>query len=651
MAPAPGGCRGELPAVLHGPATGGGAQSGPVAGAACRPPQGDPSEARLALTFLAPLLLALLAALAVPLVLHLRRQRQVPSSFPALRYLEDTLQRTSRHLRLRNRLLLLVRLALLAVLALAAARLVLPVGGGTHPPAAVVLVVDDGIRSATVLEDRIVLDHLREKAGELLAALGPADRVWILHGTGEGQVVGPDSPAGARRALAGLEPGSAPPHLPGLLARGRAILEARSEARTHLVLASADPVAGEDGARPDAVVGRDLALPPNTGIAGVEVVRGGARDPNDELELLVSLVGDEPAGREVRFQAAPDGAGGTLDPELRVQALSNGGGRALLRLPPPGEEGWVLGHVEIEADALRADDRAPVAVEVGGQVSLRLITDPDEPSTSWLREAARVLEASGGVEDVSDAPASPGETWILNGLPGIEALEDPEALPPSTTLLLVPPGEVTSLPRLDRALAEFGAGWSIRAGDGGRPGPLLAEGGIFAPGVRDALAGSTVAGSRHLEPRAGVEGSPGQVRLRTADGRPWLVEASVGDRTLLIMGSDGVAEGSNLGRSAAGILLLDTLLEQGTGTPAPGAGIDTSVLPPPVTSPGARPEPEPPAGPGASGLLGDRRGGEVSAWLLALALVLLLLDGWLGRKTPARPDTGTDPAPPNPHPN
>ena len=70
------------------------------------------------MTFLAPAALALIGAIAVPLVLHLLRRKQgEPVEFPALRYLLRAQREFSRTLKLRNMLLMLVRIA--AVLALA----------------------------------------------------------------------------------------------------------------------------------------------------------------------------------------------------------------------------------------------------------------------------------------------------------------------------------------------------------------------------------------------------------------------------------------------------------------------------------------------------------------------------------------------------
>jgi len=98
----------------------------------------------------APLGLAVLAALALPIVIHfLRRTEEHELSFAAMRWLSDQ-TRTSTKLRLHERLLLAVRLLLLASLALL---LALPVWRSASPGAAWVVVapgVDAGVAQAAV---------------------------------------------------------------------------------------------------------------------------------------------------------------------------------------------------------------------------------------------------------------------------------------------------------------------------------------------------------------------------------------------------------------------------------------------------------------------------------------------------------------------
>src|SRR5688500_6846534 len=107
--------------------------------------------------FLAPLMLAGLAALAVPIANHLiGRQRARIVKFAALDFLMSTKRRTARRLRLRERVLLLVRIIACAAVVLALAKPFTSCERKgprvTRGPQAAVLVVDDSFAAAYVVD-------------------------------------------------------------------------------------------------------------------------------------------------------------------------------------------------------------------------------------------------------------------------------------------------------------------------------------------------------------------------------------------------------------------------------------------------------------------------------------------------------------------
>ena len=98
--------------------------------------------------FLAPALLAALAALAVPIVLHLlQRERNDVVPFPSLMFLRQVPQETTQRRRLRHWLLLAARCAALALLAFAFARPFLRGAAGAAAG-------ERGARDVVVLLDR-----------------------------------------------------------------------------------------------------------------------------------------------------------------------------------------------------------------------------------------------------------------------------------------------------------------------------------------------------------------------------------------------------------------------------------------------------------------------------------------------------------------
>lgn len=151
------------------------------------------------MSFLAPWALLLAAAAGVPLLLHLLRRRTGETlDFPAVRYLLRMQREHAREVRLRNLLLMVLRIAIIVALALAAAR---PVGwlpGIGHAPTAVALVVDNSLSSAAAGAEGAVLARLVAAARAVVDGAGSGDRLWLV--TADEVVVGGDA-ATLRTAL------------------------------------------------------------------------------------------------------------------------------------------------------------------------------------------------------------------------------------------------------------------------------------------------------------------------------------------------------------------------------------------------------------------------------------------------------------------
>src|SRR3954469_10204842 len=123
------------------------------------------------MSFLAPLYLLLGGAIAVPLLLHLlRRNIATRVEFPAARYLQRAEQEHSRSLRVRNLLLMLLRVLLVVALALAAARPFVPGLGTGHGPTAMAILLDNSLSTTAVSHGAPTFDALRDAAATLLRA-------------------------------------------------------------------------------------------------------------------------------------------------------------------------------------------------------------------------------------------------------------------------------------------------------------------------------------------------------------------------------------------------------------------------------------------------------------------------------------------------
>jgi len=140
--------------------------------------------------FLQPLALLGLLLAAVPPLLHLLGRRRPPTVlFPAVRYLAATEREHSKRLKLRNLILMLLRVAIIVLVVLAAARPVARIGrGGSHPATAVALVLDNSLSSGAVVGGSRVLDALRDGARRVVERITEDDRLWLVLADGVPQL-------------------------------------------------------------------------------------------------------------------------------------------------------------------------------------------------------------------------------------------------------------------------------------------------------------------------------------------------------------------------------------------------------------------------------------------------------------------------------
>src|SRR5687768_11104220 len=135
--------------------------------------------------FLSPAWLAAAAAIAVPLLLHLMRRRiGARIDFPAVRYLARAEREHSRKLRMRNLLLMLLRVAAVLILTAAAARPIARLAGGGHAPTTMAIVLDNSLSASAIQEGRPVLDGLRARAREVVSRASAEDRLFLVTADG-----------------------------------------------------------------------------------------------------------------------------------------------------------------------------------------------------------------------------------------------------------------------------------------------------------------------------------------------------------------------------------------------------------------------------------------------------------------------------------
>ena len=416
--------------------------------------------------FLAPLWLALGAAVAVPLLLHLWKRRSGQRViFPAVRFLAAATEARGAAVRWREWLLLALRVLALAALALAAARpsTVGVVGRvGARVPGALALVLDNSLSTTAVVDGRPVLDALRTELQTALAATQPGDRVWLI--TADGAVAA-GTPSTIRSALGAVQPLTSAGDLPAALRRAVALtLGATGTAANGTAGAQRGPAGVILATDAQATTwARQVTLPSVR--LGVVRARGPAPPDHGVVALAAQPADWHPEGTIVgQLSAASDWRLTLRDTAGRVAADTRGTASAAdsfgVRVPlRPALRGWLIGTLELLPDELRGDDRRHLAVFVGAPP--QLVADP---SAGPFAALAIATLASARTPGSSPALSSPSTT------PSIISVTEPSA----TTRLpavLIAPADAARFPAVNRALERLGVPWRL---EGPIPAPATA---------------------------------------------------------------------------------------------------------------------------------------------------------------------------------
>lgn len=542
------------------------------------------------MTFAAPWMLAGLAAVSVPVIIHLlNRRRHKVIRWGAMRFLRSAVVETSRRLRLLHILLMLLRMAALAILALALAR---PRSasfaslGGTAPHGTALILLDlsgsAGAGGSGPREGR-PLRAIREQADRLLDALPLGEEITLFALTDAGIRRLHDGvlfdPARAKRIVAEAEvsPGRAdarkgigaaiehlkqgtrpPPHRVFLVTDGQALTWRPDERAAWEALAGADPKALPE-------VAAFLTDPPEAESVSLDRIETGrpllARGETATVRVRVANRGRAERAR-LPVALAADGKPRGIE-EVTLKAGDSAEVEFPVRFDAAGDH--VL-EASIPADELPFDDRRflvvpvaegiPVLVADGGPspqpmageadfCAAALASDPDPEGASLFRP--RVVPA-GGI----DAPSLKGAAVAI--LANVASLSDREssalrAFVESGGGLLVALGGRTD-PEAWNRLAPPSPGALLPCRVAGLSEPLPPGGKKAVSPAAAALSHAVFAGldkafredlgaveiSRHvrLEEPSSEEAS---VAARLETKTPWIVEGRFGRGRVIAMGT------------------------------------------------------------------------------------------------------------------
>ena len=389
------------------------------------------------MSFLSPFLLATVAALAVPVWLHLRRRRkQAPVEFPSLRYLRAAAARMKRQARVEDLGLLLLRVLLVALLAAAFARPVLRSSGGWLGAGRTVesVVVIDATASMDWRGDGGTrLESAKRLAREWVEGLDRSDAValWVLTDRLERPVPVPITDRSHWfKQLDALRVSEGSASLAPVFGAAREWTETQGTGRKEIVLITDNQVAAWDwpadgffrnswqrGRANLVVLAPDEAVPANAAIVAAEwhgrearaggLLAGVAKLANHGATKTTDLLECRVGGQVALRVPVEIPAGGTLDVPLSIAV--------------PATDGPVLtGEIGLAGDAFSGDDRWYFALPLRGP-KRSLVVDRDGGLDGGMSPSFFLIRAlaAGGAGQAETIRAA---DWTQRSLAGIDAV-------------------------------------------------------------------------------------------------------------------------------------------------------------------------------------------------------------------------------------
>ncbi len=532
------------------------------------------------LTFTSPLLLAGLAAIAVPVLVHLvQRMERSGHAFPSLMFVSRTPFQARRRKTLRDRFLLALRCLAIALLALAFAGPELTGSPLAGTPAA-------SARDTVVLIDRSYsMDQparwqaVIEEAGGRIDALAAGARMALVAFDNAASLIAPltDDRRLLRERLGELEPGGHGTRLAGGIdLAGRVLRESSIDDRRIVLisdlqrsaLAAVDRLFLEQQIAFE-ISPVDAPVRTNAAVMSASLVPSEADGGGPLLDIRIRSTGtDAFAGAEVAVEID-----GRTTHRERLDLAA--GEEQSLRVPVAlALDRASAARIVLGEDELTADNEYHLMLMPDPPVEVALLTSAAGPGSTdpavFLRQALQVASepAIRVTNRESRAGQAPALTQVDVLIADDAALRD-DAVRQGVQrfvrrggglLLLMadrnePDMPGSASPGLPRGLGDLrrhadpGLDVALATNAGGHPVWERAGADIAA-----ALAGTRIRLSRHIDP------SGGEVLARLGDGAPWLVERRVGAGGIIVMTSGLTRAWGNLALEPGFVPLLHELV-------------------------------------------------------------------------------------------
>ncbi len=376
---------------------------------------------------------------AIPIIIHLLNRRRFKTvRWAAMEFLLASLKKNYKRVRMQNLLLLLLRVLIIMLMAVALSRPMLPQSGMfdaiARPGRHAVIVVDKSLSTRYQQGDQTTFDRIQSVAGSIINSLGEGDVVSVL---GMSDIVEPviEEPtsdlAQARRIVERMNPGWGGSDVRGTLEAVADLLERTADEKPRKDVYLVTDMQASGWGEKDQPPSDELAaaLEKIGRSAGLFVVDKGPAVRHPENLAVVALETDSNVigvGRRVTLTAKVHNFGTAAQRQVDVNFFVdnfNQGERRIEEIEPGETESVAfsysfnekrpyLVHVRINDDLLPADNVRYLALNAGDAIPVLLINGrvADRPRDNETYYLERALKPPRGADERPLSNISP-TTW------------------------------------------------------------------------------------------------------------------------------------------------------------------------------------------------------------------------------------------------
>ena len=389
------------------------------------------------MTFLNSAFLFLLSAVSIPLIIHFLSKRRIKTiEFSSLKFLEQMQKSRMRWLKIKEMILLLLRMLIIALIVLAFARPTLRgFTGSAKAKSSVAIILDRSVSMDAEGETGTLFEEAKRLAAKLIDSFDSGDQITIIAYPADGRLeaIGPSAPGEKlKERLASIELGYQKGNIGEALTLARDLLNNSPDLNREIYIFS-DLQSENFRSLPGELLNRDLwqkihlftISPEPTGVENIGIsdllLPPQLLVPGENFDIEAELTNHGRGGLENVL------VGVVVDGERKAQttvSLPSGQPTRLrfnFKVDKPGDHG---GYVEIDHDSFEPDNRRYFSIHIPEKIRLLSVSKSDGISPVKLaldRPEAGQIEYTGiGISDILRQDLSQYNVILLNDISSLD---------------------------------------------------------------------------------------------------------------------------------------------------------------------------------------------------------------------------------------